>query len=136
MLHLSAWSRNVYSAAAISLVAWVFLLSPTLAWSQANSATFYGSVTDPTGAVVRGAAVTLTDRDTGTTIKKTTADTGDFAFTFVPGGTYTLRIEASGFRPYAATGITLAAGQQVRQAFQLELGSVTDTVTVEGVSPL
>jgi hypothetical protein len=106
------------------------------AWPQANSATFYGNITDPTGAVVPAAAVTLIGQDTGTSIKKVADDSGEFTYTFVPPGTYTLRIEANGFRPYAATGFTLVAGQQVRKTFSLELGSVTDTVTVEGASPL
>src|SRR4029453_8839833 len=88
------------------------LLYSTAAWPQANSATFYGSVTDPTGAVVPAAVVSLIAQDTGTALKKVVDDSGEFAFTFVPGGTYTLRIEAKGFRPFAATGITPAAGQQ------------------------
>jgi hypothetical protein len=80
--------------------------------------------------------VTLIAQDTGTTVKKITDDSGDVAFTFVPGGTHTLRIETKSFRPYAATGITFVAGQQARQTFSLELGAVSDTVTIEGVSPL
>ena len=135
MLHFSL-RRIGYSAAARILFTFIFLLSPNVARPQANSAEFYGTVTDPTGATVPTAVVTLIARDTGVTIKKATTDSGDFAFTFVPVGTYTLRIEAKSFRPYVATGITLAAGQQVRQTFKLELGAVTDTVTVEGVSPL
>jgi len=119
-----------------SVLACSLLLYSTVAWPQANSATFYGSVTDPTGAVVPAAVVSLIAQDTGAALKKVVDDSGEFAFTFVPGGTYTLRIEAKGFRPFAATGITLAAGQQVRQTFTVELGSMTDTVTVEGASPL
>ena len=102
-------------------IACSLLLYSTVAWPQANSATFYGSVTDPTGAVVPAAVVSLIAQDTGAALKKVVDDSGEFAFTFVPGGTYTLRIEAKGFRPFSATGITLAAGQQVRQTFTVEL---------------
>jgi hypothetical protein len=114
----------------------VICLSPSAAWPQPNSATFYGTVTDPTGAAVPSAIVTLIAGDTGTTLKKTTDEGGEFAFTFVPVGTYTLRIEAKGFRAFAATGLNLTAGQQARQTYTLELGSITEAVTVEGASLL
>jgi len=64
---------------------------------------------------------------------QTTAERGDFTFTFVPVGVYTVRIEASGFKTHTTTGITLTAGQQARQTFTVELGSVAETVNVEGV---
>jgi outer membrane receptor protein involved in Fe transport len=67
---------------------------------------------------------------------QTTSERGDFTFTFVPVGVYTVRIEAQGFKTHTTTGITLTAGQQARQAFTVELGSVAETVTVEGVAPL
>ena len=132
----SAVRRLTHIVAAGLLFGGVLLLTPEVAWSQANTATFYGSVTDSTGAVVPGANVSLTAQDTQATITKTTADTGDFAFTFVPVGTYTIRINAQGFKAFAGTGIALTAGQQIRQAFILELGAVTETVTVSGSSPL
>ncbi len=113
------------------------LLGPgKVAWSQANTATFQGRVTDPTGAIIPGANVRLTNQETQATISKTTSSTGDFAFTFVPPGTYTLNIDADGFKSYVSTGITLTAGQQVRQSFTLQLGPVTETVNVEGAAPL
>src|SRR5262245_14763899 len=123
-------SRNLRRFVAGVLFASTFLGSSKPAWSQANSATLYGKVTDPTGSVVPSAVVSLISQETGTTTTKTADENGDFGFTFVPVGTYTLRIEAKGFRPFAATGIALTAGQQARQTFKLELGAVTDTVTV------
>src|SRR5262249_42962531 len=122
--------------ATLAFAASLALFLPNTAWPQANSATLYGTVTDPAGATVPTAVVTLTAQDTGAVLKKVADESGAFAFTFVPVGTYTLRIEASGFRVYSATGITLVAGQQARQTYTLELGSVSESVTVEGVSPL
>lgn len=124
-----------YIALAALLVGGGLLVTPG-AWAQANTATFQGRVTDPTGAIIPEAKVTLTNQDTQATTTKTTSSTGDFAFTFVPPGTYTLNIDAQGFKAYASTGITLTAGQQVRQTFNLELGPVTETVSVEGAAPL
>ena len=114
----------------------LLLLFPREAWSQENTATFYGAVTDPTGAVIPGATVSLTEQGTHVTMTKATNSSGDFTFTFVPVGTYTLRIEAKGFKTYAATGITLMAGQQTRQTYNLQLGPATETVSVTSDVPL
>lgn len=121
---------------AVVLPVGVFVAAPGAAWSQANSATFYGTVADPTGAMIPGATVTLTNLDTKARITKTTSSSGDFAFSFVAVGTYTLTIEAAGFKGYIRTGFTLAAGQQVRETFNLELGAVTETVSVQASAPL
>src|SRR5262245_3030306 len=112
------------------------VLAPRMGWSQANSATFHGTVTDPTGAVVPRATVTLTNEDTQAPLVTTTGDGGDFAFTFVPAGVYTLRIELRGFKSHISTGIRLTAGQQARQSFAIDVGEVTETVTVEGAAQL
>lgn len=112
------------------------LLTPQLSWSQANSATLYGTVLDPSGAAIPSAAVTLTAEGTQATMKKTTGSSGDFVFTFVPAGTYTLTIAAKGFSSYTNTGIALVADQQVKQTYHLELGSFAQTVTVKGGAPL
>jgi outer membrane receptor protein involved in Fe transport len=112
------------------------ILTPDLGWSQASSATLQGRVTDPSGAVIAGATVTLTNQDTQAKITKVSSSTGDFSFTFVPVGTYTLTIEGKGFRPYVASGVTLRAGQQVRQTFAMEIGSVTESVKVEADTPI
>jgi outer membrane receptor protein involved in Fe transport len=112
------------------------LLAPEAAWPQENTATFYGTVTDPSGAVIPGATVRLTEQDTHAVITKTTNSSGDFSFTFVPVGTYTLTIEAKNFKTYVTSGITLTAGQQIRQAYNLELGTATQTVSVTSSVPL
>ncbi len=117
------------------LLAALFLI-PQGARAQASSATFQGRVTDPTGATIPRANVTLTNQDTQAKTTKVTSNTGDFAFTFVPVGTYTLRIDGQGFKPYVASGIRLNAGQQIRQTLTLELGSTTETVNVEASTPL
>ncbi|MGH8247973.1 MAG: carboxypeptidase regulatory-like domain-containing protein, partial [Gammaproteobacteria bacterium] len=118
------------------LCAVVILFTPRAGLSQANSATFHGTVTDPSGAVVSGATVTLTNENTRAAMVKKTASSGDFVFTFVPVGVYALRIEASGFKTYTSAGISLSAGQQALQTFVLQLGQVTESVNVEGSAPL
>src|SRR5439155_15319729 len=116
------FATHVIHAALIC--AGLLLLAPAGSWSQANSATLHGTVNDPTGAVVPGVTVTLTNQNTGAAMVQSTAERGDFTFTFVPVGVYTVRVEAPGFKARTVTGITLTAGQQARQTFTIELGSV------------
>ena len=84
----------------------VVLLMAGIASAQVTSS-LRGTVTDPSGAVVPGAAVALTSPDTG--VKRTTEVTKDGVYQFlqVPPGKYTLSVEAEGFRKTALTGIQL-----------------------------
>jgi hypothetical protein len=125
--------RRVFSTL---LLAVGFLFCGRPAWSQANTATLYGTVVDPSGAAVPNATVILTQPGTGATNTKVTGASGDFGFAFVPAGAYTLQITAQGFTKYVNNGVQLTAGQQIQQSYKLELGSSTETVTVEGGTPL
>lgn len=107
-----------------------------LARAQQTTATFYGIITDPTGAVIPGASVSLAHDATGAVVRKVSDTAGEFQFDFLRVGAYTLRIEAAGFKRYESRGIDLAAGQQARQTFVLEVGALSETVKVEGTAPL
>ncbi len=120
-----------------SLVLAGLMLAPAAAgWAQVTTATFYGVVTDPTGAVIPGATVTLTHEGTRATAIRTADARGEFVFDFLRVGFYTLKIEAQGFKSYESKGIELVAGQTVRQTFALQVGAVAETVSVEGSAPL
>src|SRR5215475_6441260 len=114
----------------------VALVSPKAGFSQANTATFHGTVTDASEAVLSAANVTLTNERTRAVLTQTSGNTGEFVFAFVPPGVYTLRIEVSGFKALTVAGITLSAGQQARVNYAMELGAVTETVKVEGTASL
>src|SRR5262245_796482 len=116
-------------------VMFLFFLRGTLG-AQVTTAKFYGIVTDSSGALVPGVSLTLIHESTGATISGMPNDLGEFAFAFLRVGSYTLRIEAAGFKKYESKGISLAAGQSVRQTFALEVGTLAETVTVEGTAPL
>ena len=103
--------------------------------AQVSTATLYGTVTDPTGASVAGATITLKHQQTGTVLSKVAGDGGDFQFDFLRVGTYTIQIEARGFKRFQAVGIDLAAGQNIRQTYPLQVGDVAETVQVEAVTP-
>lgn len=107
------------------------LLSAVGAWAQVTTANLSGTVQDSSGAVIPGAAVTLTNDDTGLTYNAESGSEGEFAFRVLPTGAYTLSIQAPGFKAYRSTGIRLVASANVRQAHALEIGQVTETVEVE-----
>lgn len=114
----------------------ILLVSSGTGWAQVTTATFSGTVTDPTGAAVPDATVTLTQDETGTVTTKMTGRDGDFQFDFLRVGTYTINIESKGFKRYAAKGIELTAGQSVRQTYPLQIGDVSESVVVEASAPL
>ncbi|MGH9674464.1 MAG: carboxypeptidase regulatory-like domain-containing protein, partial [Bryobacteraceae bacterium] len=107
-----------------------FLVAP--AWSQVTTATLYGILQDSSGAAIPHGTATLTHQGTGTVIRKVSDVQGEFVFDFLRVGTYLLQIEAAGFKRYESAGIELAAAQNVRRTFVLEVGAVSETVTVEG----
>jgi hypothetical protein len=122
------------SLTAFGLV-WILLTSAVLL-GQVTSATFYGMVSDPTGGVIPAATATLTNSGTGASYVRQTDTRGEFGFTFVPVGSYTLRIEAPGFKVLEERNINLGAAQNVRRNFSLEVGAVTETVEVTSAAPL
>lgn len=126
-------SLTVFNIAGLTLAS---LVCVAIGWGQVATANFYGIVTDQSGAVVPGATATLTNEGTGGLATKTTDMNGEFMFDFLRVATYTLRIEANGFKSYESRGIQLVAGQRVRQTFSLEVGAVTEAVEVAGVAPL
>jgi Carboxypeptidase regulatory-like domain/TonB dependent receptor-like, beta-barrel len=93
-----------------------------------------GTVTDQTGAVVPGAAITIVNDNTGFTRNTTSGSAGDYRITDLPGGTYTLTVTAQGFKPVKQTGISVAAGSINQQNVQLDVGAVTQEVTVSGAA--
>jgi len=112
------------------------LLCVVGAWAQVTTANLAGTVQDASGAVIPGAPVTLTNDNTGLTYNTETGPAGGFTFAVLPTGTYTLAIQAPGFKAYRATGVRLVASANVRQVHSLEVGQVTETVEVEGAPPL
>ena len=96
-----------------------------------------GVVQDPQGAVVPGANVTAKHLETNREFKAKTNSTGVVELRDLPRGAYNLRIEGSNFRTYEANGVTVNVGQDTSLGIiKLELGSSSETVTVEGTAPL
>src|SRR5215467_1897810 len=110
-------------------------VTTTLA-AQVTTATVYGVVHDSTGAVLPGAAVVATNQGTNLSRDAITDERGEFVLPALPAGGYTLKIELPGFKTYTNQGLDLRAGQTVRQTFTLEVGQVTENITVSESAPL
>ena len=98
--------------------------------TQVTTATLNGIVADDSGGVVPGAEVTLTQSETNAVSAKTTNEIGEFVFTFVNPGTYTLRITSPGFMTSQHDNFVLRAAQNIRRRFTLQVGQVAETVEV------
>jgi len=78
----------------------VLLVCTSPVWAQSGTTgALTGVVTDPSGGVISGATVTLTNTGTGQTRTATTDASGNYKFSQIPPGTYSLKFEASGFKP-------------------------------------
>jgi hypothetical protein len=99
-------------------------------WAQAT-AEISGTVTDPTGAVLPGVAVTVTQTDTGITRETVTNETGAFILTNLPIGPYRLEAALQGFSTSVQTGIVLQVGSSPVLNVVLGLSAVAETVEVQ-----
>src|SRR5688572_29791967 len=117
---------------------WLFLLAamlPLAAAGQETRGNISGTVRDGDG-VVPGAAVTIINVDTNISQSLVTNDSGYFEAPLLNPGTYSVSVQLAGFRTATRTGIVLGVGQQVNMPFTLEVGAITEVITVRGESPL
>src|SRR5688572_19710343 len=121
-----------------SLAAGVLCLfgTGTVAFAQTTGAVV-GSVVDAQGATVPGAMVTLVSQSRGTAIDTQSSGTGDFIFPSVLPDTYTVRVSVDGFKTLERRNIAVSPGDRVGVgAMAIELGALSETVTVTGEAPL
>src|SRR5882757_1004325 len=103
---------------------------------QLGTSALNGSVTDPVGAVLPGAKVTLTSIATHFTRSVTTNNAGLYAFSALTPGAYSLVVNAQGFQTSSLPNIQLFVGQTMVQDVHLGVGSATQQVTVSATAPL
>ena len=108
------------------------LLVPSLMAQTAATGALTGTITDPSGAVVPNATVTLRNADTGQARTVMTMADGTYTFSLLAPGTYRLRIEAGGFKPLEVPSATVNVTETEVLNRSLEVGAQTQTVTVEG----
>ena len=113
----------------------LLLLPVSVAWGQTGTGEVNGTVKDNTGAVVAGANVKLVNLGTQIQQINQTNATGGFVFINVPPGAYQLSVELTGFKT-AQVGFSLAVNQSLTQNLVLDVGAVSETVTVTAAAPL
>ena len=124
----------------LSFTFFSFLLFATFSVSSnaqsVTSGDVAGTITDPTGAEIPHAAVTLTNVNTNATAKTTSSADGTYRFVFLPPGTYKLNVSATGFQSAQRNGIAVSAGQPTAANIQLQVASATQAITVTEAPPV
>jgi hypothetical protein len=116
-------------------------LAPCLAlaatlMAQEYRGTFSGSVTDAQGAAIPNAKIVVTETRTGTKSSTVSGPTGSYTIPFLALGTYDIDAEASGFKKFSQKGLHLSAGENPVIDIHLEVGSISEEVTVTMEAPL
>jgi hypothetical protein len=113
----------------------VFMLLAGLATgliAQDISGTISGTILDPSGATVPGAKVTITNTDRSQVLRVITTDpTGSYSAPLIPVGQYSIKVEVAGFKTETRTAITLNVSDDLKINITLQVGSMSDVVTVE-----
>jgi hypothetical protein len=109
---------------------------PSFLLAQVNQARLLGTVTDQSGGVIAGATVTVTDVQKNVSRTLTTDSAGEYVAPNLDPDTYTLRVEAKGFKTFTREGMQLGVGQDARADVTLQPGEQTQTVTVTEALPL
>lgn len=120
----------------VSIMLLFGLLCAMPAWSQEVTAAIVGSVTDPSGAPIKGASVVARDTERGVVWNATSNDTGSFDILRLPVGTYTAEATAPGFEKTVYPPFTLVLNQTARLTFKMKVGKVSETVEVTGSAPI
>ncbi len=107
----------------------VILLGAALAWAGITGS-ISGVVTDSTGAVIAGAAVTATETQTGVRMQITTDSKGFYNFPSLPIGTYTVEVRAHGFKTYTQNDLVVDANSALRVNVTLQLGEATERIII------
>lgn len=113
-----------------------FIVGHTPAHAQAVTATLVGTVTDQTGAVVPNASVSILNQETGSVTKSATNGSGNYIFSLLPPGTYTVTTSASGFQKSQTSNVNVPVNTTTRVDLSLRPGSAEQTVTVTDQAPL
>src|SRR2546428_9624696 len=113
----------------------VFMFS-ALAVAQVTTGTISGTVSDSTGAVVPGVNVTLKSVEKGISRTVRTDEGGRYRAPELALGSYEITAAATGFETVVRSGITLTVGREAVVDFTLQVGTITDKITVTGEAPL
>ncbi len=131
MSHLSRGTFRYYAVLLLLVV-----IGSSLCFAQSETATVAGQVSDPSGFNIAGAELNLVDIDHGTTTSAKTDKSGFYRFASVHPGRYRIEVRAEGFRVINLTDLVVNVQDHLEQNFKLALGSISESITVQGGAPL
>ncbi|MGD0303244.1 MAG: carboxypeptidase regulatory-like domain-containing protein [Candidatus Acidiferrales bacterium] len=114
----------------VCLLVFLGLIAAGAAWGQTNGS-IRGTVTDPSGAVIPGANVSVVLTGTDATRTATTDKDGAFEVAELPVGTYAITVDAQGFKKSVSQGVVVSIGHVASVTIAMQIGAGADTVTVE-----
>jgi hypothetical protein len=114
----------------------VLPLIPRPLTAQDTRATISGTVLDPSGARIPNASITLTETRTGVKTPAASDTVGSYSITFLPPGEYEIRVEVAGFKSFVRRGFRLASSDHPVLDIRMEIGSVSELVTVVAETPM
>ena len=119
-----------------TIVAISSLVLAGLAFAQGDRGTITGTVADPAGSVVAGAAVEAKHVETGAVYNTQSTATGNYTLAQLPAGSYELAVSVAGFKKYVRQGLTVEVAGTLRIDVNLEVGNATESITVSEAAPL
>jgi hypothetical protein len=119
----------------LAAAAFALVLSATV-FAQSDRGTITGTVSDPAGAVVASARIQAKNIQTGVNYEAATSTTGNYTIAQLPVGTYEISVVVPGFKKYIRAGLEIGVAQTVRADIPLEVGAISDSVTVTESAPL
>jgi len=114
----------------------LLLLSAAASLAQFESGSVLGAIADPSGNAVSAASITLTNVRTGVSLRTKTDSSGNFLFVNQRLGSYRVRAEMTGFKPAESSAFDLTVDARQRVDLKLEIGAVSDSVTVSDAASL
>src|SRR5690348_1680480 len=133
MRHAALGGRLAIAAASVFSTA--FILNPVVR-AQERFGNFIGTVTDPSGAVLSGVTVTLTNKDTNRILTTKTDSVGSYVFRQVEPGHYQFTFEQTGFAKGEVADAVIQVGKELKVDFTLQVGSTQQSVDVTESAPL
>src|SRR6266403_276546 len=126
---VASLAANQFSLSRALLLCLLVLGISSQAFGQ--NATVVGTITDPSGAAVANATVTITHNETGKVYHLTSNTDGQYVAPDLPIGHYNIKVEASGFKAAEQKGVVLQVGDRTRLDYQMSMGGASETITVE-----
>src|ERR1700739_4109143 len=126
------WFRHLH----LNLILIVVCCTGVMGFAQSDRGSVSGIVTDPSGAGITGAKVTVTNAAMGTQNSTVTTGVGEYTIPELPAGVYSVTVLAPGFSKLVHTGITVSVGETAHVDLNMGVGQGTTTVTVTADAPL